>query len=76
MKCTFQMDTAAYALGILNPDDQDRMTVHLEGCASCRSNVAEFTEMLRQLETIAMRPPRKPPRGHGPAMGGETECLD
>jgi anti-sigma factor RsiW len=57
MTCTFQMETGAYALGILAPGDHERMTLHLEGCASCRSDVAEFTAMLEPLQSIAVRPP-------------------
>jgi anti-sigma factor RsiW len=57
MKCQFQMDTAAYALGILAHGDRERMTHHLEGCAVCRADVAEFTAMLQALQSIVVRPP-------------------
>lgn len=70
MNCSFQMDTGAYALGILAPPDQTRMRLHLKCCPSCRSDVAEFSEMLRPLRSITARP--NPDRERdGPVTGSE-----
>lgn len=52
MSCPLRMDTGAHALGVLSPDDRTRMALHLEGCRTCRSDVAEFTTMLRSLRSV------------------------
>jgi anti-sigma factor RsiW len=35
-------DTAAWALGILDPDDSARFEAHLESCEECQQAVTEF----------------------------------
>ncbi|WP_433465164.1 anti-sigma factor family protein [Spirillospora sp. CA-128828] len=55
MSCPYRMDTGAYVLGILAPADRLRMREHVDGCPSCRAEVADFTEVLELLRGLVAR---------------------
>lgn len=46
---------AGYALGALEPDDEQAFQLHLEGCPSCRSSVRELEEVTASLALAAPR---------------------
>ncbi len=50
---------AAYALDALDPDERAVFETHLEGCAACRADVADFTDVAGDLAaaTAATPPP-------------------
>jgi anti-sigma-K factor RskA len=51
---------AAYVLGSADPEDQDRLQAHLEGCASCRELAGRLAPAV---STLPLEPePIKPPR--------------
>lgn len=56
----------AYALGGLDPREAHAVQAHLAGCADCRREVAEFTELRRSLDQV-------PPEAFldGPPQGGD-----
>ena len=54
----FIANIPAYALGALDPDDVAALKAHLEGCASCRTDLAEYRAMSESL-LIAV-PPKQP----------------
>ena len=39
-----RMEFGAYVLGLLDPDDNQRVAAHLLGCRRCRAEVAELQE--------------------------------
>ncbi len=50
--------SGAYALGALSPEEAAEFQQHLEGCATCRAEVAEFREVAARLgESAAETPP-------------------
>jgi anti-sigma-K factor RskA len=50
-----------YSLGILEEGERNAVREHLGGCASCRAELASFTEVTGRLAAAA--PLREPPRG-------------
>jgi anti-sigma-K factor RskA len=50
---------AGFALGALEPDDEQAFQRHLEGCPACKSSVREFEEVTASLAfaTPALEPP-------------------
>lgn len=54
----------AYLLGALEPEENDRVAAHLVGCANCRAEYGELTELLPLLasvtETEAVNGPVRP----------------
>ncbi|MBO2442916.1 anti-sigma factor family protein [Actinomadura nitritigenes] len=65
MRCPHRIDVGAYALGVLAPADQTRTRIHLEGCPSCRAELADLAAVLAFLHRAApcgCRPPDLRPR--------------
>jgi anti-sigma-K factor RskA len=50
-----------YSLGILEEGEKNAVRAHLASCASCRAELASFTEVTGRLAAAA--PPREPPAG-------------
>jgi Anti-sigma-K factor rskA/Putative zinc-finger len=48
--------TGAYVLDALNADERTGFEVHLDGCHACTTDVAELTEAVARLGTVATRP--------------------
>ncbi len=48
--------TGAYVLDALNADERSGFEVHLDGCHTCTTDVAELTESVVRLGTVAARP--------------------
>lgn len=46
-----------YATHTLGPEEQQAFEAHLDGCESCRREVAEFAETLAQLSALDVTPP-------------------
>lgn len=46
------LDAAAWALGVLDPDDAARFEIHLESCAECQREVAGFGPAAGLLKTV------------------------
>lgn len=50
-------DAAAYALGALEPAEAEAFERHLEGCAVCRDELAEFAQVVHALPMAASQQP-------------------
>ncbi len=48
--------TGAYVLDALSVDEKTGFEVHLDGCHACTTDVAELTEAVARLGTVAARP--------------------
>ncbi|MCK6538417.1 MAG: anti-sigma factor [Anaerolineales bacterium] len=55
----FLENIPAYAIGALDADETAALASHLEGCASCRTELAEYRALGESLLTAL--PPRQPP---------------
>jgi anti-sigma-K factor RskA len=55
----FREKLPAYALGALDADESAALETHLETCASCRTELAEYRALSQSLLTAV--PPRQPP---------------
>lgn len=51
MSETIHDAAAAYALGVLDPEEAEAFETHLEGCERCRSEVASFEETVAAVGT-------------------------
>jgi anti-sigma-K factor RskA len=60
--CPERADAAAYVLGALAPEELERFREHLDGCAQCRTEVAELQPVVDQL------PSSVPPAGASEAL--------
>jgi anti-sigma-K factor RskA len=55
----FRENIPAHALGALDADESAALETHLETCASCRTELAEYRSLSQSLLTAV--PPRQPP---------------
>src|SRR5512146_1417027 len=56
---TFQDNLAAYALGALDPEEVTALEQHLQGCESCRAELASYQQVgLGLLAALPAHPPR------------------
>lgn len=55
----FRENIPAYALGALDADESAALETHLETCASCRTELAEYRSLSQSLLTAV--PPKQPP---------------
>jgi anti-sigma-K factor RskA len=55
----YEQLAAGFALGALEPDDEQAFQHHLEGCPACRTSVRELDELAASLACAA--PPADPP---------------
>src|SRR6266542_3281215 len=61
---------AGFALGALEPDDEQAFHRHLEGCPSCRSSLREFEELTSSMALAA--PQVEPPASLRAGIRRET----
>lgn len=57
----FRQTSAELALGVSSAEERATALVHLQGCASCRSELRELSEIADAL--TALTPPAEPPAG-------------
>src|SRR5215472_6798998 len=50
------IDVGAYALGLLEPEDQRAFEEHLDGCPACQADLAEFSGMKNLLTGLGPVP--------------------
>ena len=59
-----QSRLAAYALGILDPEEVEELEAHLPGCASCRAELIALQRATQALDLAADVPDMALPTGH------------
>jgi anti-sigma-K factor RskA len=52
VRCASQLDVGAYVLDALEPDEQQRMQVHVQGCPVCAETVRELEGLPRLLAGV------------------------
>jgi anti-sigma-K factor RskA/putative zinc finger protein len=56
-------DLPAYALGVLDRDEREVIAAHLETCAECARDVAQFHEAIYDVAAVGSAEAGDPPRG-------------